>query len=212
MTIFKKTMAKAASVVLGVSMLGLLVSCANQPKRLTNFDDVCEIFKAKPRWYKAAKKSTEKRGGNIQLPMAIIYQESTFQHDARPARKRLLGFLPGKRPSNAYGYAQALEGTWGEYEESVGSRRKRRDNFADAFDFVQWYVDKSYQRNKVSKWDYHAHYLNYHEGHGGYARGTYASKSWLTNTAQRVEQRARQYGAQLQKCKSELESLKTGWF
>lgn len=197
---------------LAIIFLLILSGCVSQPKTPINFEDVCEIFKAKPRWYKAAKKSTEIRGGNLQLPMAIIYQESTFRHNARPARKKVLGFLPGKRPSNAYGYAQALEGTWGEYEVSVNSRRKRRDNFADAFDFVQWYVHNSYQRNGVSKWNYNAHYLNYHEGQGGYARGSYANKAWLINTAKRVDQRARRYGAQLQKCQATLDARKTGWF
>ncbi len=143
--------------------------------------------------------------------MSIIYQESTFDRKARPARKKILGFIPGKRPSDAYGYAQALTGTWGEYEKAIG-RNKRRDNFAHAFDFVQWYINQSYQRNKVSKWDYDAHYLNYHEGQGGYSRGTHLNKKWLLNTAARVDKRAKTYGAQLLECKDRLDSRRSGWF
>ena len=189
-----------------------LSSCAGGPTALKNYDDVCDIFKANPRWYKAAKKSTKARGGNIQLPMSIIYQESTFKNDARPAREKILGFIPGKRPSDAYGYAQALKSTWSEYLNSVGSKRKRRDNFADAFDFVQWYIDKSHVRNKVSKWDYDAQYLNYHEGQGGYSRGTHLKKPWLLRTASRVDSRAKRYGQQLIGCSDELDEMKTGWF
>ena len=180
--------------------LCLLTSCATRSAAPVNYENVCDIFDANPRWYRAAKKSTDKRGGNIQLPMAIIYQESTFKRDARPKRDKVLGFLPGKRASNAYGYAQALKGTWGEYEASVNSSRKRRDRFSDAFDFVQWYIDKTQKRNNVSKWDYYAQYLNYHEGQGGYARGSYRSKKWLIATAKRVDARAKRYGAQLAGC------------
>ncbi len=189
-----------------------LTACATKPVTSSKVENLCHIFKEKPKWYQAAKKSTARWGGNIQLPMSIIYQESTFKRDARPKRKKILGFIPGSRPSNAYGYAQALTGTWGDYEREIGNSRKRRDNFADAFDFIQWYVNKTQQRNKVSKWDYDAHYLNYHEGQGGYARGTYKSKKWLLNTAARVDARATRYGAQLVTCKNELDSMKTGWF
>ncbi len=189
----------------------LLAGCVSRPV-LKDVENLCEIFADNPRWYKAAKKSVDKWGGNLQLPMAIIYQESTFKRNARPKRGKVLGFLPGKRPSNAYGYAQALKGTWGEYEKAVGSRGKRRDNFADAFDFVQWYIEQSHNRNQVSKWDYAAHYLNYHEGQGGYSRGTHLQKQWLLNTAAKVDRRAKRYSAQLSTCKSDLDSRGRGWF
>ena len=204
---------KAVPLTLVTSLMMLaLVGCASGPSKPRNAENVCDIFRDNPRWYKAAKKSTTRWGGNIQLPMAIIYQESTFKRKAKPKRKKILGFIPGKRPSNAYGYAQALRGTWGEYEKAVGTSSKRRDNFADAFDFVQWYIQKSHVRNKVSKWDYDAHYLNYHEGQGGYARGTHLKKQWLLNTAARVDGRAKRFGSQLLNCQADLDSLKTGWF
>jgi len=197
-----------------ILILALLVmslgSCATSKKEI-NLDNICSIFESKPSWYRAAKKSTDKWGGNIQLAMSIIYQESTFRRNARPERKKILGFIPGKRPSDAYGYAQALSGTWGEYERAVGSN-KSRDSFAHAFDFVQWYVHQSHTRNNVSKWDYDAHYLNYHEGQGGYSRGTHTQKQWLLNTAARVDSRATRYGTQLQACSAKLDARKSGWF
>lgn len=203
---------KGLNIVFFTVVIVLLSSCVGASKKTSDLNNLCQIFRDKPRWYKAAKKSVDKWGGNIHLPMAIIYQESTFKHDARPKRSRILGFIPGKRPSDAYGYAQALKSTWGEYERAVGSRSKRRDNFADAFDFVLWYIHQSHVRNKVSKWDYDAHYLNYHEGQGGYSRGTHLNKQWLLNTAARVDARAKRYGAQLLQCKDELDRLRTGWF
>ncbi len=196
-----------------ISVIGVLLQgCVSRSAKTMDLNDACVILDQNPKWYKAAKKSTAKWGGNIQLALSIMYQESTFKRDARPKRKKVLGFIPGKRPSDAYGYAQALKSTWGEYESAVGSRRKRRDNFADAFDFIQWYVNKSYVRNQVSKWDYAAHYLNYHEGQGGYSRGSHLKKQWLLNTAQRVDARAKQYGEQLATCRARLDAKKTGWF
>ena len=42
-----------------------------------------------------------------------------------------------------------------------------------------WYNDQSHRRNHIFKTDAHHLYLAYHEGHGGYARGSYRGKSGL---------------------------------
>lgn len=188
---------KRALIVFSISLF--LTGCASKINT-TNLNNVCDIFEQKPRWYKTAKKSTAKWGGNIQLPMAIIYQESTFNSTARPKRKKILGFIPGSRPSNAYGYAQALKSTWAEYKKETNRHFAKRSRFSDSFDFIQWYINKSQARNNISKWNYRDQYLNYHEGQGGFSRGTHLRKKWLLNTASRVEQRAKNYGQQLLKC------------
>lgn len=193
-----------------ISML-LITACAGTPQP-QSIGDVCSIFNENPNWYRAAKKSIEKRGGNLHVPMAIIYQESSFKGKARPPKSKILGFIPGKRASNAYGYAQALKGTWGEYQKDSGDSGADRDNFADAFDFILWYMDKSYKRNNVSKWDAYSHYLNYHEGQGGFSRGSYKSKPWLIKTARAVDARANRYASQLLKCTENLDKKKRGWF
>lgn len=184
-----------------------LSACVSTPPR--NIDNVCDIFSQKPAWYKAAKKSSERWGGPIQMPMAIMYQESSFRRKARPKMNYFL-FIPTGRASNAYGYSQALKSTWKSYQRETGSFSKDRDNFADAYDFVQWYMDKSAKMNGVSKWDGYAQYLNYHEGQGGYSRGSYRNKTWLINTAKRVDQRAKRYGQQLTGCQDKLKAK--SWF
>ena len=196
--------------VLLIAILGLS-ACASKPQPTTILN-VCSIFKENPSWYRSAVRSVKARGGNLHVPMAIIYQESSFRARARPPMNYVLGIIPRGRASNAYGYAQALKGTWAEYERDAGSKWRNRDDFDDAFDFVLWYMDKSYQRNAVSKWDAYAHYLNYHEGQGGYARGSYKSKTWLINTAKKVDARAKRYASQLSQCRAELDSMKRGWF
>ena len=198
------------SLLVALVTASLLAGCATTPP--TNQEDLCSIFMQKPKWYKSAVKSAKRWGGPIHVPMAIIYQESSFRHDAKPAMQYFLWIIPTGRKSNAYGYSQALESTWARYQKETGARFKDRDNFANSFDFVQWYMDTTYKANGVSKWDASAQYLNYHEGQGGYARGTHKSKGWLLNTAQRVQERAARYSQQLQRCKTKLDSLNSGWF
>lgn len=200
----------AKKCFIGLLLLAL-TACAGTPQP-SSIRDVCSIFDENPKWYRAAKKSVKKWGGNLHVPMAIIYQESSFKRKARPPKKKILGFIPGKRPSDAYGYAQALKSTWGEYQRESGNGSARRDRFTDAFDFVLWYMHKTQQRNGVSKWDANGHYLNYHEGQGGYSRGSYKSKPWLIKTAKKVDARAQRYSGQLLKCSSALDKKKRGWF
>ena len=186
-----------------------LSGCTTTPP--TSPDNICQIFEDKPRWYRAASESAARWGGPVHLPMAIMYQESGFRQKAKPPMQYFLGLIPTGRASDAYGYSQALSGTWAEYQQEVGSRFKGRDNFANAYDFIQWYMHKSYARNGVSKWDAYAQYLNYHEGQGGYSRGTHNSKQWLINVAKRVEKRSKKYSAQLVFCQEQLDKNK-GWF
>jgi hypothetical protein len=123
--------------------------------------------------------------------MAIIHQESKFRRDARPPKKRVLGFIPWGRASSAYGYAQAKDDTWDWYISKTGNRGADRDDFEDAVDFVGWYCSMTHRTNGVSKWDAYNQYLAYHEGHGGYRRRTYNKKAWLLGVARKVEAHVR---------------------
>jgi len=116
----------------------------------------------------------------------------------------LLGFIPWKRPSSAYGYSQALEGTWAQYERDTGETWRRRDDFADATDFIHWYLNESRRRNGLSRDDVYSLYLTYHEGWTGFRKKTYQSKAWLKNTAQKVSRRSKQYSIQYGGCKDDF--------
>jgi len=188
--------------------LGLSVGCSSTPP--TNVENICAIFEEKSRWYRAAKKSEQAWGTPIHVQLAIIRQESSFQFDARPPRGRLLGFIPWVRPSNAYGYAQALDSTWRWYKDDTGNRFADRDSFADAIDFVGWYTDVSSRTVGISKWDPYNQYLAYHEGHGGWKKKSYRRKGWLQETAKVVDYRAREWGEQLRRCEDSLDD--GGWW
>lgn len=191
-----------------MSLCGLMLTgCTVAPPK--NPDNICSIFKEKPAWYKAAKKAHKRWGTPIQVMMAIMKHESSYREHVRPPRRKLLGFIPWTRGSSAYGYAQAQDSTWDWYRRDSGNGIADRDDFDDAIDFIGWYTHKSQQCCGISKWNTRQQYFAYHDGHGGYKRGTYKKKKWLLNTATRVENTASRYGAQLKSCEGDLDS---GWW
>ena len=197
---------RVAALSLAAFFVSALSSCASQPE---NVEDICAIFEEKGRWYKAAKKSEERWGTPVHVQLAIIRQESTFKFDAKPPRTRLLGFIPWTRPSDAYGYAQALESTWAWYQEDTGRRGADRDDFDDAIDFVGWYTHQSQTIAGISKWDPYNQYLAYHEGQTGWLEKSYRFKTKLRGIARSVDYRAREWGAQLRRCEDDLDG---GWW
>lgn len=185
----------------------LLSSClASQPNNITN---VCSIFEDRRSWYKAAKAAENRWGIPVAVNMAFIYQESSFKSRARPERTRFLWVLPGPRPSSAFGYAQALDSTWADYEARSGNRRASRADFDDAVDFVAWYNAGTTRQSNIAPHDARNLYYAYHEGNGGYQRGTYREKAWLIDAANRVQANADRFVGQLNACERELEK---NWF
>ncbi len=191
-----------------ILLLLVLTGCATTPP--SNMDDSCEIFREKNGWYDVTRDVYERWGVPPHVQLAIIHQESRFQYDAKPPRRKLLWVIPWFRKSSAYGFAQVKDSTWDWYREKTGKRWASRDDFEDAVDFIGWYGNMTYKTLGISKWDTYKQYLAYHEGHGGYRRGTYRSKPWLIKVAGRVKVRASRYHTQLSGCKEELES--SGWW
>ena len=186
----------------------LLAGCTTSPP--SNVNDLCDIFEEKGGWYEDARDAQEAWGSPIPVMMAIMHQESRFRAKARPPRKKIFGFIPGPRPSDAYGYSQAKKSTWKAYKRSAGAYGADRDDFHDAIDFIGWYNAQSHRRNGISRRDPYRLYLAYHEGHGGYNRGSYRDKQWLQGVARKVQRRAGSYQQQLDGCEQELQD--DGWF
>jgi hypothetical protein len=189
--------------------LAALAGCTTSPPQDT--DNICAIFFEKDDWYQDAARARDKWDSGIPVMMAIIHQESRFKADAKPPRQKILGIIPWTRPSDAYGYSQALDATWDWYETSTGRWGADRDDFGDSIDFIGWYNDQSYRRNGIDRADTYSLYLAYHEGHGGYSRASYNSKPWLTDVARKVQGRAATYQVQLQVCEEKLKD-EGGWF
>ena len=165
-----------------------------------NLDNACSIVSERPSYLRAMQRTERKWGVPVHVQMATIYQESKFIGDARTPLRYTLGVIPMGRQSSAFGYSQALDGTWEEYLQDQGRRRARRDDIADATDFMGWYMNITRERNGISLFDARNQYLAYHEGHTGYARGSYNAKGWLVRVADDVGRRSLLYQQQLIGC------------
>jgi hypothetical protein len=191
--------------VINAVLLGMLlvtaVGCTSAPPRSP--ENVCAIFDQYPDWYDAAIDSERSWGTPPHILMSFVKQESGFVHDAKPPRNWFL-FIPLPRRSSAEGYAQAQDAAWDEYQAENGGLFKTRSNIADALDFIGWYNNKSSEGLGISKWDPKNLYLAYHEGRGGYARGSFNAKPEVIRIAEQVDWQAREYGTQLQQCEEQL--------
>lgn len=189
---------RALLMVVCVASCGGGSSNAPAPK---NLDNACSIAASRPNYMRAFKRVERKWGVPVHVQMATIHQESKFVSNARTPLRFALGVIPIGRQSSAYGYSQALDGTWDEYKVETGKRRAMRDDIQDATDFMGWYMTKTRERNGISLSDTRNQYLAYHEGHTGYARGSYNRKAWLVRVADRVAARGDMYRQQLARCR-----------
>ncbi|MBL8584781.1 MAG: hypothetical protein JNL61_21445 [Rhizobiaceae bacterium] len=187
--------------VLAFSTLLALGGCASAPERI---NDICAVFDQRDGWFdnwqSAAKKTERKYGVPVHVLMATVRKESGFKSNARPPRKKIFGFIPGARPSSAYGYSQALDGTWAQYVSETGNWGARRSKFADAVDFVGWYHARTADTYGVAKDDAFRLYLAYYAGWTGFARGTWQSDAGLQKYARDTEAMSRTYAMQLRSC------------
>ena len=85
--------------ILGLFVSMVIVSACSLTSKPSSTEDICDIFKEKRSWYKAAKKTEKRWNIPISVTMAILKQESSFIRDAKPNRKKLFGFTPWKRQS-----------------------------------------------------------------------------------------------------------------
>lgn len=191
---------KLFALLLSVIVLNSCVS-RHPPSDVNN---ICTIFKQYPKWYKDSVDVEKRWKVPVPIQMAIIHQESKFDASARPPRTKLLWIIPWKRPSSAYGYAQALQSTWNQYKKANGWFWSSRDDFADGVDFIGWYANQANARAGIPRTDAYSLYLAYHEGVGGFQRKTYLKKPWLVSVAHKVKAKSQIYAAQLSTCHASL--------
>ncbi|WP_049645517.1 transglycosylase SLT domain-containing protein [Candidatus Rhodobacter oscarellae] len=191
-------------IFLTMALMAVLAGCgggggnSGSPR---NLDNACSILKQKPKYTRAFKRTERRWGVPVHVQMATIHQESRFVSNARTPFRFALGVIPMGRQSSAFGYSQALDGTWDEYLKSTGKRRAKRNDIADATDFMGWYMNQTRDRTGVALTDTRNQYLAYHEGQTGYLRGSYNRKAWLLAVADKVEARGQMYQSQLARCR-----------
>ncbi len=187
----------------------LLTGCTTPPPDEPR--NVCSIFKQYPEWYWEAQQVKKDWGLPINVLMAIMYQESRFNATARPPRTTIFWVIPWVRPTSAFGYSQAINSTWVNYQKKTGNKTASRDNFGDAANFIGWYSDRAHKRAGISKYNAYQLYLAYHEGIGGYERGTYRHKKWLLRVSRKVSSFSYAYRGQLRRCESSLPEPSLWW-
>lgn len=185
----------------------VIAACTVAPPQQPN--NICAIFEEYPNWYWAADHTKKKWGVPVSVQMAIIFQESSFNANAKPPRGKLLWVIPWKRPTTAEGYAQALNQTWYIYQKDTGNYNASRNNFKDASDFVGWYAARAHRKAGISYYNAYTLYLAYHEGIGNYQKGSYKNKPWLVDVAHKVQSRATLYQSQLSTCEGKI---KKSWW
>ena len=111
-----------------------------------------------------------------------------------------------KIKSSAYGYAQAIDGTWDIYKKQAKKPFASRTSFKDSVDFIGWYNKKSNKLLGIPKDNARLLYLAYHEGRGGYKKGSYKSKPWLLSVSSDVQKMSNRYRNQYDSCKKKLKS------
>ena len=176
----------------------LLDGCASSVPAKQN--DVCAVFDQKRGWFKAARKAEKRWGIPVPVGMAFVHRESSYVSDAKPPRKRLLGFVPWTRLSSAYGYAQATDEAWEDYAKETRRWFIDRDDFDDAMDFIGWYNDRSARKLGIAKHDAYHLYLAYYTGPSGYRNGVWKRSESIKGYARKVANQAGRYEAQMRRC------------
>ncbi|MER2508035.1 lytic transglycosylase [Amaricoccus sp.] len=179
----------------------LLSSCGGGEKPPSTVTDACRMQTERPHWFKAMSRTEARWGVPVSVQLATISRESSFEADARPTKKVGSGIFSRHVPrSSAYGYSQALDGTWEWYMRDTGQTGADRDDFADSSDFIGWYMNLNSRVNGVPLGDAYNQYLAYHEGKAGFAKGSYKKKAWLPGVARDVQAWSVRYAQQLQSC------------
>ncbi len=196
---FSLSVARQPFAVVLLAVFALLATSCGTPTPPAQQSNICEVFEQYPDWYDYARDSAEQWGTPIHVQMSFVRHESSYRGDARPPRKWFL-FIPLGRASSAKGYAQAQDPVWGEYQDERGWLFRSRGDMEDALDFIGWYNHNTWRRLGISRSDAYHLYLAYHEGQGGYKRGTWKNKPEVKRAAERVATTARRYQAQLARC------------
>src|SRR6056297_3456387 len=139
------------TLVLGVGAVVVLKGCGGRSFTAPrNLDDACSLARERPAYMRAMRRAERNWGVPVHVQMATFHQESRFIGDARPPFRYALDVIPMGRLSSAYGYSQALDGTWEEYRQETGNFRGRRTNIRHAADFMGWYMNITRERNGIA--------------------------------------------------------------
>jgi hypothetical protein len=113
------------SLRLALSALAAMAAtaCASMPTpSQSEIANACTLLDANRQWHEALRDSARNWGAPMGFQLAVMKQESSFKHDARPPRgdRQWFGLIEGDYISSAHGYSQALDSTWEMYKAQTG--------------------------------------------------------------------------------------------
>ena len=194
-------------IVMVASVVSVLSACVSTSTP-RNTENLCQIFDEKRSWYRSAVRSEQKWGIPVPTLMAVIHKESSFRATVRPPRKKILGFIPGKRLSTSLGYSQAKIETWNDYVKDTKRRTASRTNFADSIDFVGWYLSRAVRHLNVAPTNTEALYASYHVGLSGYQSGKWRNSRGIRNSVATFQRQVQVFERQFKTCTV----TNRGWF
>lgn len=190
---FKFTKLMKKSII--ISFILMLSGC----EKAINRHNMCALFKDNTAWYQYHKYYEQKYKVPMAITLAIIEKESGFKAHARPVKTWLIkNVIPWEYASSSYGYAQALNGSWSEFQKAHKGEYHVRSAYKSNVAFINWYLHKYADRYKSVE----DKYLIYHNG--PYSNPKKAKQSVL-HYAKEVAKKANTYDKQLKQCKLELD-------
>lgn len=170
----------------------------------TPAQNLCAVFSDNFDWYRYTHEAESKWGIDKSIIMAVIHAESSFRATAMPVKSYLFGMIPWETHSSAFGYSQALKGTWEEFSNDSPALIRSRMNFKDSAEFVAWYLSKCAKSANINPNDAANLYLCYHEGVNGFKKKSYRSKTWLVEKSKSIASNASASKRELFDCESGL--------
>jgi|AntRauTorckE5430_2_1112549.scaffolds.fasta_scaffold00318_18 hypothetical protein len=159
---------------------------------------ICHVIQSNWGWARALKRVSKDYDISPGLLLSVIYHESGFRPNVRPKPYMVFGVIPWQ-VSSAYGYGQIKQETWDWYKSHNPGWFQSRTQFPDTLNFIGWYYSLFLKKTET-KTVHRDFYLAYHEGLGGYQRGTYHGNDWLIKKAESVALRAKLYDEKLNDC------------
>jgi len=100
---------------LAVLVLAMVLSGAvDTASAASSLDNACKLLSERVGWFTIADDASKKWKVPVPVLLAVMYHESRFKADASP------------KTTTAFGYAQALDGTWEQYKTATSASSARR--------------------------------------------------------------------------------------
>ena len=171
----------------------------------------CQYFFTHPQRLQIHQSVANKWHISTGTQLAVLLQESNLSAYARADQRHWINRIFSTKKISAYGYAQAIDRTWGQYQQTQNKQFASRHNYHDATDFIGWYLSTISKQTHIPTTQTEKLYLAYHEGIKGYQKQTYKNKPQLQKISHKVAQQGQAIDQAIDQCQYQLR-WKLKWF